>query len=238
MSLKNQTVVIIGGSSGIGLSCAETALARGARVIIGSRSADKLHAAASRLNGNIETRQVDFTQAEQVEALFASIEQIDHLLLPAVEFTPGSILEQDINAARASFESKFWGPYYCAKFAAPKIKSGGSILFVSGVAGRKPLPGFSALSAACGAIESLTMQLAMELAPVRVNCLSPGVIDTPALDKVPEEQREAFKQACVEQLFIKHIGSSDEIAHAAAFLMENSYTTGSVLNVDGGFVYS
>jgi len=238
MSLKNQTVVVIGGSSGIGLGCAKAALDAGAKVIIASRSGEKLSAAATTLGGEVETHQLDFTDPTQVEALFAQLPPFDHLLLPAVELQPGAMLEQEVETSRASFDSKFWGPYYCAKFAAPKLTAGGSILFVSGVAGRKPLPGFTALAAACGAIDVLTKQLAMELAPIRVNCLAPGVIDTPALDKVPAEQREAFKQGCIAQLSIKHIGTSEEVAHAALYMMENSYTTGVVLNVDGGFVYS
>lgn len=239
MALKNKRILIIGGSSGIGLGCAQLCVDKGADVHIASRSDEKLRLAKERLASPVSTWVVDFTQENQVESLFKNLGNIDHLLTPAVSFETGGLLDQPMNKARATLESKFWGQYISARCGAPNINAGGSIVFFSGVAGIKPFPGFSMVAAACGAIDALGMQLAAELAPIRVNTISPGFIDTPIHEHMaPVDQLENTFAAITDTLLIKKVGSPEEVAHAAVYLMENGYTTGETLVIDGGLRYS
>lgn len=239
MALKNKRILIIGGSSGIGLGCAQLCVDKGADVHIASRSDEKLRLAKEKLASPVKTWVVDFTQENQIERLFKNLGNIDHLLTPAVSFETGGLLDQPMNKARATLESKFWGQYISARCGAPNINAGGSIVFFSGVAGIKPFTGFSMVAAACGAINALGMQLAAELAPIRVNTISPGFIDTPIHEHMaPADQLENTFSAITDTLLIKKIGSPEEVAHAAVYLMENGYTTGETLVIDGGLRYS
>lgn len=239
MALKGKRILIVGGSSGIGFGSARLCLDKGADVHIASRSAEKLKQARHKLGASVSTWVVDFTREREVENLFNEVGQIDHLLTPAVAFETGGLLDQPLADARATLESKFWGQYLCARFGAPNIRVGGSITLFSGVAGIKPFPGFCMVGAACGAIDALGRQLAAELAPIRVNTVSPGFIDTPIHDNMaPAAQRKDAISAITEMLLIKKMGSPEEVAHAAVYLMENAYTTGETLVVDGGLRYS
>lgn len=239
MALKGKRILIIGGSSGIGLGCAQLCVDKGADVHIASRSKQNLQQAKDKLVSPVSTWVVDFTQESQVKNLFSNVGGIDHLLTPAVSFETGGLLDQPLIKARATLESKFWGQYISARYGAPSINEGGSIIFFSGVAGIKPFPGFSMVAAACGAIDALGMQLAAELAPIRVNTISPGFIDTPIHEHMaPADQLENTFAEITDTLLIKRIGSPEEVAHAAVYLMENGYTTGETLVIDGGLRYS
>jgi NAD(P)-dependent dehydrogenase (short-subunit alcohol dehydrogenase family) len=239
MALKGKRILIIGGSSGIGLGCAQLCVDKGADVHIAGRSEANLEQAKANLDSPVNTWVVDFTQENQVENLFDRLGNIDHLLTPAVSFETGGLLDQPIGKARATLESKFWGQYISARYGAPNINEGGSIIFFSGVAGIKPFPGFSMVAAACGAIDALGMQLAAELSPIRVNTISPGFIDTPIhAHMAPADQLEDAFAAITDTLLIKKIGTPEEVAHAAVYLMENGYTTGETLVIDGGLRYS
>jgi NAD(P)-dependent dehydrogenase (short-subunit alcohol dehydrogenase family) len=139
-----------------------------------------------------------------------------------------------LDEARQLFEVRFWGVVAAVKHAAPRIRPGGSIVLTSGMIGVRPTPGSALVASGVAAIEGLTRGLAVELAPIRVNAVRPGVIRTPMWDRVPEPQRETLFTALAERTLTKTIGAADQIAAAHLYLMENRFVTGTVLTVDGG----
>ncbi|ACA40450.1 short chain dehydrogenase [Lysinibacillus sphaericus C3-41] len=184
--LKDKKVVMIGGSSGIGLESAKQLIAHGAEVIIASRSEDKLRNAKEQLGDRATAYTLDTTQEQQVQSFFEKIGQFDHLVVSAAETSGGSFLQTDTALARKLFENKFWGQYYAAKYGASKILPNGSITLFSGVVAYKSMVGSAILGAVNAAISNLGQTLALELAPIRVNIVSPGIIDTPSRSKMAE----------------------------------------------------
>ena len=236
MSLDGKTVVIVGGSSGIGLASAAAASALGARVVMAGRSEQKLDAARRDVEGRIEARRLDMTDDASIEAFFAAVGPLDHLVITASEAALGRFREIDTADARRFFDSKFWGPYSVARRAAPQIRHGGSITFFSGAAGSRASPGFSCGSAINAAIEALSRTLSVELAPVRVNAVSPGLVDTPIWESiVSSPERQALFTDTAAKLPAGRIGRPEDIADAVLFLIRNPYTTGTTLFVDGGY---
>lgn len=234
MDLKDKRVVVIGGSSGMGLAVARRAAERGAKVLVASRSVEKLSRAKAEIRGTIGTYPLDVTREEEVERFFSRVGALDHLVTSAAITGMGPFLETPQEKVRALFESKFWGQYRAARHAAPRIAPGGSITFFSGIAGQRPFHGFSAYAAVNGAVEGLCRALALELAPVRVNVVSPGIVDTPAYAGMDEEERRAFLDSVAKRLPAGRVGDPDDAAEAALFLMLSGFTTGTVLSVDGG----
>jgi NAD(P)-dependent dehydrogenase (short-subunit alcohol dehydrogenase family) len=234
--LHNQKVVIIGGSSGIGLATAKQAAAQGANVIIASRSADKLEQAKAELGSNAAAYTLDTTQEQQVKAFFETIGPFDHLVVSAAETSGGAFLETDTAKARQLFENKFWGQYYAAKYGAPNISPSGSITLFSGVVAYKAMIGSSMLGAVNAAVSNLGQTLALELAPIRVNIVSPGIIDTPSRSTMPEEARKDFYAAVANKLPVKRIGKAEDVAQSVLYLIQNSFVTGTVLHVEGGHI--
>lgn len=236
MSLDGKTVVIVGGSSGIGLASAAAASALGARVVMAGRSEQKLDAARRDVEGRIEARRLDMTDDASIEAFFAAVGPLDHLVITASEAALGRFREIDTADARRFFDSKFWGPYSVARRAAPQIRHGGSITFFSGAAGSRASPGFSCGSAINAAVEALSRTLAVELAPVRVNTISPGLVKTPVWETlVPASERDALFAETAAKLPAGRIGRPEDVADAVLFLIRNAYTTGTTLFVDGGY---
>ncbi len=170
-----------------------------------------------------------------LQAFFNNIGQFDHLQLPAAEISIGAFLDTPIDQVKKAFDSKFFGIYNTAKYAVPYLTQNGSITFFSGAASMRPLPGASALSAVTAAIEGLGRGLAVELAPLRVNTICPGVVDTPLFNMFNEPERVNFFDSFSSQLPIKHVAKAEEIAMAAIFLMKNTYITGTTVCVDGGY---
>jgi NAD(P)-dependent dehydrogenase (short-subunit alcohol dehydrogenase family) len=144
------------------------------------------------------------------------------------------LAETDIAGARRFFDLRYWGAYMAAKYGSTGIRKGGSIVFTSGLAGSRPHPGWSLGASICAAMEGLTRALAVELAPVRVNIVSPGVVKTPLWSSMSESERDTFYQGIAETLPVGHVGGVDEIAQAYLYLMQQTYSTGEVLRVDGG----
>jgi NAD(P)-dependent dehydrogenase (short-subunit alcohol dehydrogenase family) len=145
--------------------------------------------------------------------------------------------DSDLSAAKKVFDLRYWGAYAAAKYATPKIRAGGSIVFTSGVAGVRPHPGgWSIPASLCGAMEGLTRCLAVDLAPVRVNIVSPGLVRTPFWSNMPEAARDAMYGQMEQQLLVKHVGEAEEIADAYIYAMRQSYCTGQVIVTDGGGV--
>ena len=170
MQLAGKTVVVVGGSSGIGLSTAETAKREGAEVVIASRSAEKLKAATDRLG--VKGIQADVTSDDSIANLFRQCGPVDHVVVTAAQLKTGPFKTVAMDDVRATMEGKFWGAWRCARSA--DIKPGGSLTLVSGFLSIRPRPNSAIVGAANGALELLTRSLALDLAPVRVNCVSPG----------------------------------------------------------------
>jgi NAD(P)-dependent dehydrogenase (short-subunit alcohol dehydrogenase family) len=231
-------VLIIGGSSGMGLGLAELLLADGAQVTIAGRSADRLDAAVKRLDQpeGLRASQVDVTQEDQVRQLLADAGPLNHVVVTAADavgaYAP--VAEFDLDAARAVVDTKLLGPWLVAKHAGPHLAPGASITFTSGIAAYRPGPGASMIAAANGALEALARALALELAPVRVNVVSPGWVATPIWETIAGDKKAERLGAMAGRLPVGRIGQPIDIAEAFVALMHNGFVTGTLLHVDGG----
>jgi len=235
MPLKEKKAVVIGGSSGIGLAIAKALVNSRAQVVIASRSSNKLDEVQRTLGVNTAAYQLDVAQEEKVQQFFEDIGLFDHLVCTAVIGTNAPFLEMDTADARTVFKTKFWGQYYAARYGAPMIRPGGSITLFSGIASQKPVEGLTAIAAANGAIEALCRSLAVELGPIRVNTVSPAVIDTPQYDRMPDEKRKKYLEHYGAKLPVKHPGNPDDVAATVLYLILNAHTTGTLAEVNGGY---
>ncbi len=235
--LRGRTVVVIGGTSGIGLAVARAAIEAGARVVVGSSQAANVEAAVAGLGAAASGHAVDVGDEAAVAAFFASVGPFDHLAFTAGDWGGagrGPLKSVDLAGAGAMFKVRFWGAIYASKHARAAIVPGGSITLTTGMIAHRPTKGSALPTAMAGAIEHLTQGLAVELAPVRVNCVCPGLIRTEVWNSIPAEGREErFTQMTKRQL-IPRIGEAQEAAQAYLYLMRGGYTTGQVLQVDGG----
>ncbi|MGE3988839.1 SDR family oxidoreductase [Pseudorhodoplanes sp.] len=230
MSINNKKVVVVGGSSGIGYATAAMAKKNGADVVIASRPGQRLESAAKALG--IKAVAADVTSDEAVENLFRETGPVDHVVVTAAVLRTGPIKTLAIADAKATMESKFWGAWRVARFST--INAGGSLTIVSGFLSVRPRAGSAIVGAANGALESLVKALAIELAPVRVNAVSPGMIDTPIRAAMAEDARRALLKQLADALPVKRVGLADDIALPIIGFMENGFATGSVLFLDGG----
>lgn len=233
-SLENKKIVVLGGSSGMGLAVAKAVAAEGAKLVVASRSESKLEQAKAEIGGEIEAYQLDISSEESVKNFFEKVGNFDGLVITAFMALSGAFLDVEPAKARQVFENKFWGSYYAAKYGAAKLNKNGSIVFFSGSAAEKPIAGISAIAAANGAIESLARSLAVELGTIRVNVVSPGLVETPTYSGMPEEQRQNYFNSVANALPVKRIGQSADIAEAVLYLLKNGFTTGATINIDGG----
>ena len=236
MLFANKRLVIIGGSSGMGLATAKAATAAGAQVVIASRSHEKLETARREIGGDTEVMPIDIRDEAAIQAFFDRVGEFDHLTTPGSEATGGAFLTRDAAGVRADFDSKFWGQYLAAKYGAPRIRPGGSIVFFSGIYSQRPSAGVSGVAAINSAIEGLARALAVELAPIRVNAVSPGLVDTPIFDYMQKKDKAEMFQRFAAAAPIKRVGRPEEVALAVLHLMANSFTTGTTLFVDGGYL--
>jgi NAD(P)-dependent dehydrogenase (short-subunit alcohol dehydrogenase family) len=230
-------VLIVGGNSGMGFALAEQLLADGASVTIVGRSEEKLSLARQRLpaSGRLRTTAADVTQETDVERLFQDTGPLNHIVSTAADVAGVYVLlpEMDISIARKLMESKVLGPLLLAKHGAPRLASGGSITFTSGIAAYRPAAKGSVVAAVNGALASLVYALAVELAPIRVNAVSPGWVDTPIWDTVAGQGKAAALDAMAKRLLVGRIGQPADIAKAITAEMENGFMTGTVDHVDG-----
>ena len=234
MRLHEQTVAVVGGGSGIGKAIAAQSVAAGANVIISSRNIANLDKTVAEIGAG-SAIPVDMTQPDAVAAWVHALPEIDHLVISASSAAHGRFSDLTDESLRHMFDAKFFGPYTVAKAALSRIRPGGSITFFSGVLSRRPGMNCSGLGAVNGAVEALTRGLALELGPdLRVNCLSPGMVRSDAYAAMEPEAREKMYEATGESLPVARVGTVEEIAKAAIFLITNTYTTGVVLDVDGG----
>jgi NAD(P)-dependent dehydrogenase (short-subunit alcohol dehydrogenase family) len=237
MNLSEKRIVVLGGSSGIGLAIAQTAAEEGATVVIASSRQARIDAALATLPAGTQGHVLDLADGDATQALFARLGSFDHLVFTAGETLQlGSLATTDVDAARRFFALRYWGAYCAAKYGSSNIRKGGSIVFTSGIAGQRPQAGWALGASICAAMEGLTRALAVELAPIRVNIVSPGVVRTPLWANMAEADRKALYHETAERLPVGHVGDADEIAEAYLYLMRQGYSTGQVLVVDGGAV--
>ena len=236
MTLDGKRIVVVGGSSGIGLAVAQAAAREGAAVVIASSQQGRVDAALAQIPG-AEGHVVDAGDAANVQALFGRIGAFDHLAYTAGEpLALGSLADTDPAAAQHFFGVRYWGAFFAAKYGAPNIRPGGSIVFTSGTAGRRPRSGWALGASICMAMEGLTRALAVELAPTRVNLVVPGFVKTPLWAGMAEADREALFQRTASSLPVGHVGEPEEIAESYLYFMRQSYSTGQSVVVDGGGV--
>lgn len=224
--LKEKRILVVGGSSGIGLAVAKQARRVGAQVLIASREATALAGSLSDRSGTqIETYSFDIASPEDHGRLFEATGAIDHLVITVRPQTdPSSFRATDIDKARQAFETKFWGQYRLIQAALPYIRKDGSVVLTSGIAGEKTYKGASTMAVINSATEALCRTLAVELAPLRVNVVSPGFVEPK-----PQPVRELARTFPAGRP-----ARPDEVASAYLWLIANPYVTGTVMVVDGG----
>ncbi len=226
MSLVEKKLLIIGGSSGVGKATAAEAIAAGARVTIAGRSEERLSKVKEELGERLETCVLDVRDPRELDYCFEVIEGFDDLIVTAAEDYHAEFVECDLDDAKKAFETKFWGQFVAAQRCVPFISERGSITLFSGISGRRVVRGESVLGAANCAVEALVRSLAVELSPLRVNAVAPG--------ETRVEEDEERNRRIAESLPIRRVGDNRDVAHAVLYLVENQFTTGTVLRVDGG----
>ncbi|RWB71739.1 MULTISPECIES: SDR family oxidoreductase [unclassified Mesorhizobium] len=238
MDMDKQRILIVGGGSGMGLALARCCLDKGATVIIAGRGEAKLDVARGELGrpAALETAAVDISREAEVAALFQRTGELDHIVstAAAIEGAYRLLPEIELEAAQRVVESKFYGPLLLAKHGAPKLSAKGSLTFVSGIAAYRPAARGSVAAAVNAALEGLVRALAVELAPIRVNAVSPGWVDTPIWELVAGDRKAQTLAAMAERLPAGRVGRPEDIADAISFLMGNGFTTGETLHVEGG----
>ena len=226
-----QRICVVGGTAGIGLAIARRVAAGGGALVVAGRDLQRAQASAAHLGRAAIGLAVDVDRPDAIETFFKDLGAIDHLVTTAGKVMPGPFKTGFIEDARASMASKFWSQYLCARHAEVKR----SILLVSGTLSRNPMSGTAALGAVNGAVEALGRSLALELAPVRVNVLSPGLVrGTEAFAAMPASDREAMFTSMAKALPAGLVGDPDSVAIVAAALLASPYATGAVVDVDGG----
>jgi NAD(P)-dependent dehydrogenase (short-subunit alcohol dehydrogenase family) len=232
MTLEDKTVLVIGRGGGIARAVTLAARDAGARVVTAGRNQDKLKAAYDGEPG-IVSEYVDLTDEATIAALGDRLGQVDHIVSTASARARGELADLDRDAVRQSFDTKVIGPLMLAKHLAPRINAGGSLTIFSGVAAAKIAVGTLAVAITNGAADVLARSLAVELAPIRVNAVSPGVIDTGAWDGLGDRKAGYF-QEMTERNPARRIGTPDDVAATVLFAMTNTFVTGTTLRVDGG----
>jgi NAD(P)-dependent dehydrogenase (short-subunit alcohol dehydrogenase family) len=233
--LSGKRIVVLGGSSGIGLAVAQQAVAQGATAVIASSNAERVKQAVATLDGKAEGRALDLSNERDIQNFFQKIGDFDHLV-----FTAGDTLQlnelaaTDLTKARHAFELRYWAVLAAVKHASTHIRKGGSIVLTTGIAGERPHKGWTLAASVCGAIVSLTRALAVELAPIRVNAVSPGVVRTNLWQNMDADARDHLYESVGKSLPVGRVGEACEIARAYLFLIQEGYSTGQTVVLDGG----
>jgi len=235
--LEDKRVVVVGGSSGIGLAVAQQAASQGAKVVIVSSNAERIQKAIECVTGEAQGQAVDVSDEGAVATLFAKLGSFDHLV-----FTAGDSLQlrdlatTDLQQARRAFDLRYWAALAAVKHGSPHIRRQGSIVLTTGIAGRRPRKGWAIAASVCGTIEALTRALAIELAPIRVNAVSPGLVRTNLWQAMSAPEREHLFERVGNSLPVGRVGEASDIAQAYLFLMQEGFSTGQTIVVDGGTV--
>jgi NAD(P)-dependent dehydrogenase (short-subunit alcohol dehydrogenase family) len=235
--LQDKRVVVVGGSSGIGLAVAQLAAAQGAKVVIVSSNAERVQKAAESIGPEVQGHAVDVSDERAIATFFAKLGSFDHLV-----FTAGDSLQlqelasTDLQQARRAFELRYWAALAAVKYGSPQLRKEGSIVLTTGIAGQRPRKGWVLAASVCGTIEALTRALAIELAPIRVNAVSPGLVRTNLWQNMSAKEREERYESVGKSLPVGRVGEASDIAQAYLFLMQEGFATGQTVVVDGGAV--
>ena len=235
MNLKDQTIVIMGGTSGIGLATAKIIANKGAKILITGRDSDKLKQAISQLSGDVEGLPVDATSYNNLSNFYKNLGIFDHLVLSLSGKTGGGPFKNlSINQLKQAFEAKFFAYFMAVQSGLNTLRKNGSIVLVTASSARTSYPGTSGLAAVNGALEAMIPTLALELKPIRINAVSPGIIETPWWDSWTKEQRQSVFNQISASTPVERVGQPEDIAQAILFLLENTFITGTVIECDGG----
>jgi NAD(P)-dependent dehydrogenase (short-subunit alcohol dehydrogenase family) len=232
--LAGQTVVVIGGSAGIGLETARLANAQGAKLVLAARNPERLQQAASEFTATT-TAAFDATDFERLAQFFDELPApIDHLLLtgPGPYYAP--LAEFDFEQARRNLEAHMLLPLQVARHAANKVRPGGTLVFMGGTGGRRTAKGFALISALTAATPAMTKNLALELAPVRVNLIAASFVDTPLSASILGDQLDARREQLRSTLPIRRVVGPADVAALAVHIMTNTALTGATFDIDGG----
>src|ERR1700739_3375300 len=235
--LQQKRVVVMGGSSGIGLAVAQQAATQGAKVVIVSSNAERVQKAVEVISGEAQGQAVNVSDEGAVATFFAKLGSFDHLV-----FTAGDSLHlrdlatTDLQQARRAFELRYWAALAAVKYGSPHIRKGGSIVLTTGIAGRRPHKGWAVAASVCGTIEALTRALAVDLAPIRVNAVCPGVVRTNLWQNMNADAGEHLFESVGKSLPVGRVGEPYDIAQAYLFLMQEGFGTGQTIVVDDGTV--
>ena len=233
--MPSEHSVVLGGTSGIGLATAKVLLQRGHRVTVTGRDHERVGAAGRQLGAQAHAIALDAADTAAVREFFTGLGRFDHLVLALGSRRGlGPLSAADIGDVRLGFEEKVFPHLACAQAALPHLNGSGSLTFVSAISGQAAMPGTAGIGAANAAVAALVPILAKELQPLRVNGVSPGVIDTPWWDFLPDEQKQAAFAGFAAQIPVGRIGRGDEVADAIAFLIGNRFMNGHLLVCDGG----
>jgi len=230
-------VVVLGGTSGTGLATAQAAINSGAEVTVVSSNQANVDRALAGLPSGARGQAADLTDPDRVRKLFDHLGPIDHLVFTAGEpLTLMTVDDLDLDRARKAFELRYYAALWAAHAAVPHLRPGGSITLTTGTAGRRPTPGWAVAASICGAIESLTRALAVELAPLRVNAVSPGVVRSPLWDSMGEASRDQFYRDIAAAIPAGRVGEVADVARAYLYCITQPFASGTILTVDGGTV--
>jgi len=232
--LAGATVVVLGGSSGMGLATARAAAAAGATVAIAARDPGRLAAGQAALPAGSAAFALDASDTDAVAAMFAELGPVDHVACFTGDQPAAAIADTGHDLMVRSIDARVWAARNACVAAAPTMRPGGSFTFCSGLSALRPRAGRSAGAISTAALESFGRAMAVELAPIRVNTVCPGAFDTPVLDRAFGDAKTDALRPYVDRLLVRRLGHPDELAHAVLFLMTNTYVTGTVLHVDGG----
>ncbi|MFG2628067.1 SDR family oxidoreductase [Streptomyces sp. NPDC048473] len=232
--MSQRTALVVGGTSGIGLASARLLHRRGTTVHIAGRSKSRLDEVAA-TDPELIGHRADAANADEIGALVESIGTIDWLVLTLSGSDGiGPIADLDLEVLRGAFDAKFWAHLTTVKAALPHLAEDGSITLLGAITARAGLPGTSGVAAINGAVESLVKPLATELAPIRVNAVSPGVVDTPWWNGMSEEAKQAYFAQVAAVLPARRVGTAEDIAEVVVLAATNANTTGTVIESDGG----
>lgn len=230
--LKNRTVLVVGRGSGIAKAVTEAVRAAGATVVVAGR--DERALAAAYDDPGVTAAAVDLTDETSVAALAGRLGRVDHVVSTASARARGAVGDLDHDTVLRSFDVKVLGPLLLARHFAPRMPEDGSFVLFSGSSARKPAAGMLAVGATNAAVDALTRGLAVELAPIRVNAVSPGTVDTGAYDALGERKKAELFAARAATSPVRRVGRPEEIAEAVVFALSSTFLTGVSLGVDGG----
>ena len=228
---------MLGGNSGVGLATALATAEEGANVVVVSSRQQRVNSALAILPKGSEGYTADLANEQEIEALFKKIGEFDHLVFTAgEELQLKELTAMKMDEARQFFNLRYWGALMAVKYSSPLIRKGGSITLTTGTVNLRPWKGWTVAASITGAVDALTRALAVELAPIRVNAVCPGVVNTDLWGNMPKANKEALFTDMSSKLLTGRVGEAEDIAEAYLYLMRGNYTTGQVIVVDGGGV--